>query len=304
METRVKTYLLDAIRMMMKPLVRLLINQGVSHQEFSEALKDVYVEAAVRHFNLPDRIHQSGIAIKTGLTRKEVRRVLDRALASEEDQKVSSRPERVLAGWHNDPRFTGPYGVPVDLKYEGEFGKAGFVDLVKTYSGDMSPKAMLQELVRGGSASETEGVIKVLRRDFEPGALSNDLIVRLGEIGHKFFSTAAANIEKTGQGSGYFDRLVYAERGCTENVIVDFDVFVKKHGQQFLEELDTWIAAHETDNDPEKERKDTGVYMVHYVETGDEKLSFSSLLKEYGFKEDPDESEGELGEVDNGKKVK
>ena len=37
-----------ALRMMLKPLVKLLISQGVSHADFSAAAKDVFVEMAIR----------------------------------------------------------------------------------------------------------------------------------------------------------------------------------------------------------------------------------------------------------------
>ena len=282
MEGNVKKNLLAAIRTMMKPLVRLLVNQGVSHGDFADALKDVYVEVAIRHFGEDEKINRSQVAILSGLTRKEVKNVIDRAIESGAENKIRSRPERVLSGWHNDPNFTGPYGVPLELPYEASEGQKSFVELVKTYSGDMSPKAMLDELLRGGSIIEHDGVIKAIRRDFEPGGLSRELIVRFGEIGHKFFSTAASNIEKTKQGGGYFDRFVYAEHGCTPEVIDKFDEHVKKHGQLFLENLDNWLAANEKYNKEGEDRKDTGVYVVQYVETPTEKEGLLSLLVDLG----------------------
>ncbi len=47
-----------ALRMMMKPLIRLLISQGVSHADFSTAAKDVFVEIAIRHFDDGPKINQ------------------------------------------------------------------------------------------------------------------------------------------------------------------------------------------------------------------------------------------------------
>ena len=103
----VKEHLRLALRMMLKPLVKLLISQGVSHGDFSEAAKDVYVEVAIRHFDMSSKVNQSRIAILTGLTRKEVKNVIDRAIRSEPSTKNFSRPSRVLAGWHSDPQFLG-----------------------------------------------------------------------------------------------------------------------------------------------------------------------------------------------------
>ncbi len=91
MGQNVKEHLRLALRMMLKPLVKLLVSQGVSHGDFSEAAKDVYVEVAIRHFDKSTRVNQSRIAILTGLTRKEVKNVIDRAMRAEPHAKNFSR---------------------------------------------------------------------------------------------------------------------------------------------------------------------------------------------------------------------
>ena len=82
MGQEVKDHLRRALSLMFKPLVRLLIAQGVTHAEFSETAKEVYVETALRHFETDGKVNKSRIAILTGLTRKEVKNVIDRALTS------------------------------------------------------------------------------------------------------------------------------------------------------------------------------------------------------------------------------
>ncbi len=279
MSANVKEYLLQALRLMLKPLVKLFISQGVTHAEFSETAKEVYVEIALRHFETSGKINKSRVAILTGLTRKEVKNVIDRALQSGSHEKMYSRPERVLAGWYGDPRYTGPYGIPLELPYESSVkDEPTLVSLVKTYSGDMAPRQMLNELLRSGSVVEVDKRYKAVSRLYEPSALSPELIVRLGEIGHRFFSTAAMNIEKKGQGTGYFDRLVYADKGCSENVIALFDEYIKVRGQDFLEELDVWFSANDKLNGTDNERKGTGIYMVHYVDDDRDKTSLRELL--------------------------
>jgi len=82
MGQNVKEHLRLALRTMLKPLVKLLISQGVSHGDFSDAAKDVYVEMAIRHFDKSTKVNQSRTAILTGLTRKEVKNVIDRAITA------------------------------------------------------------------------------------------------------------------------------------------------------------------------------------------------------------------------------
>ena len=288
----VKEHLRLALRMMLKPLVKLLVSQGVSHGDFSEAAKDVYVEVAIRHFDKSSKVNQSKVAILTGLTRKEVKNVIDRAMRSDPHSRNYSRPARVLAGWHSDPRFLGPYGVPLEIPYESsvEGGSPCFVELVKIYSGDMAPRPMLKELMRIGAVVETDkSMLKVLRREFIPEALSAELVERLGQVAHNFFSTAARNIEKSSPDEGVFERIVFAENGVTPNTVALFDEFVKQRGQEFLEELDNWLVAREKLEKGVPRTIQTGFGMYHYIETPDAKSDLKELLIERGLEAQEEE---------------
>ena len=283
MAQTVKDHLRLALSMMLKPLIRLLISQGVTHAEFSETAKDVYVETALRHFEVDGKVNRSRIAILTGLTRKEVKNVIDRTLEVGKRERSYSRPERVLTGWYSDPDYTGPYGIPLELPYESSSpNEPSFVGLVRTYSGDMAPRQMLTELLRSGSVVELDNRYKAVRRNYEPAALSPELIYRLGEIGYRVFSTAAKNIEKKEDKNPYFDRLVYADDGCTDNVIEKFDEYIKVKGQGLLEDLDVWFSTNAKLNVPGELHKGTGLYMVHYVEDPSEKMSLKDILIERG----------------------
>ncbi len=283
MAKTVKDHLREALALMLKPLVRLMIAQGITHAEFSETTKEVYVETALRHFEDDGRVNKSRIAILTGLTRKEVKNVIDRTLEEAQQDKTYSRPERVLTGWFSDPKYTGPYGIPLELPYEApQPDNPSFVKLVRQYSGDMAPRQMLNELIVSGSVVEVEGRYKAVRRIYKFSALSPQFIKRLGEVGYRVFSTAAKNIDKQMEGSGYFDRMVFADEGCTQEVIDEFDQYIKIRGQELLEEIDVWFSSRDEPDDPGKEKKDTGLYMVHYVETAEEKLSLRDILLERG----------------------
>ena len=287
MGQEVKDHLRRALSLMFKPLVRLLIAQGVTHAEFSETAKDVYVEVALRHFEDEGRVNKSRIAILTGLTRKEVKNVIDRALSTGYKEKTYSRPSRVLTGWYSDPAFQGPYGIPLELQYEtSEPDEPSFVELVRLYSGDMAPRQMLNQLIESGSVVEVEGRFKAVSRTFRHSKLSPALIQRLGSVGYRVFSSAAQNIDKATEERGHFDRMVFADDGCTDNVISLFDEYLREKGQSFLEDLDVWFSSRKELNEPGVPRKDTGVYMVHYVEEVDEKSSLQDILHARGITEE------------------
>ena len=279
----VKDHLRRALSLMFKPLVRLLISQGVTHAEFSETVKEVYVETALRYFETDGKVNKSRIAILTGLTRKEVKNVIDRTLEETQQEKSYSRPERVLTGWYSDPKFQGPYGIPLELPYEGnEDSDRSFVELVRLYSGDMAPRQMLNQLMEAGSVVEIDGRYKAIRRIYKHSTLSPSLIKRLGEVGYRVFSTAAKNIDKQMEGSGYFDRMVFADEGCTQGTIDEFDGYIKPKGQEFLEDIDVWFSSRKDEENSGDAKLETGIYMVHYVEDAEDLLDLRELLKERG----------------------
>lgn len=282
MGEEVQEHLRLALRRLLKPLVRLLISQGMSHAELSEAAKDAYVEMAIRYEGGGNKVNQSRIAILTGLTRKEVKNVLDRAIESKIAPPKASRPSRVLTGWFNDPEYTGPYGIPIELSYDLQAtGHPSFVQLVKTYSGDMAPRQMLHELMRSGCVLEiADGRYKAVKREHTYKQLSPELINRLGELGYRVFSTAATNIDNETLGRGYFDRNVFADDGCPADVIEKFDEVIRVRGQQLLEDLDIWLASNNRRTRPNEVRKNTGLYMFHYVERPEESQTLRELLQE------------------------
>jgi hypothetical protein len=287
MGQEVKDHLRRALSLMFKPLVRLLIAQGVTHAEFSETAKEVYVEVALRDFEDEGRVNKSRVAILTGLTRKEVKNVIDRALSAAYDEKTYSRPARVLTGWYSDPAFQGPYGIPLEIPYEApEEDTPSFVSLVRQYSGDMAPRQMLKQLLESGSVVEVDGRYKTVSRTFTHSKLSPSMIQRLGSVGYRVFSAAARNIDKDDAVTSQFDRMVFADDGCTEDVIALFDEYIKDRGQMFLEDLDVWFSSRKELNKPGEKRLDTGLYMVHYVEDRDELGSLQGLLQERGVSED------------------
>jgi hypothetical protein len=267
--------LLSAFRKLLQPLVRILLRRGVSFAELAEVLKNVFVEVADRDFDIPGRkMSQSRIAILTGLSRKEVAKqksILDSGDALSFVSNLN-RVSRVLVGWHADTMFTGPYGVPLDLPFDAA-GEANFVDLVRKYSGDMSPRAMLDELLRVGAVEESaSGAFKVVTRAYIPEGLRPDAIERFGEVVRDFLGTAEFNMERKTVGPGRFERIVFADDGLREELLPAFEALIRAKGQALLVELDNWMSAQElspTARNKGGKRLRTGVGIYHFLGEGD-----------------------------------
>ena len=287
MTNSVKAGLLSAFRVMLRPLVRILLRHGVSFAEFADIVKAVYVEVAVTDFKVQGkRGTKSRIAVITGLTRKEVSRVIEIADAETEGARSNlNRVARVLAGWHTDPDFLGPYGLPLEIRYEeGGMSAVTFTGLVRRYSGDMSSRSMLDELMRVGAVTETEsGWLKVLRRVYLPQSLARDNFERVGEVVKNFIDTVDFNLQKDESGVSRFERIVYSPEGIRNEDMDKFNQFIKERCQILLEEIDNWIA--QLDLPDGVERRDithSGVGIYQYIERPNEKRSFKEKLAAEG----------------------
>jgi len=254
----------------MQPLVRILIRNGISFAEFMEVLKNVFVEVAARDFNIPDRrVSLSRIAILTGLTRKEVAKqeAILRSGAALSIVSNLNRVTRVLDGWHGDPDFTGPYGMPLELPFEASKG-ASVISLVRKHSGDMAPRAMLDELLRVGAVEKlSSGSFKVVKRFYIAGNYQAEALQRFGEVVRDFVNTYEFNMNRQ-IGQGRFERIVHADEGLREELMPAFEALLRAKGKALLIELNNWLAAQESMATPRNrasKRVKTGVGVYHFI---------------------------------------
>jgi hypothetical protein len=271
MSENVRTGLLMAYRKLMRPLVRILIRHGVTYQDFAELLKGIFVESAQDDFSHASRsVTSAKISILSGLSREEV----------EEQQKILNSGNvlpssnlnqitRLLVGWHTNPNYTGPYGLPIELEVISKTG-LDFHSLVHEYCSGFEPNSMLEELIQVGVVERVrEDRIRVLMRAYIPNSLHPDALDRMGEVIANFVATIEHNMEKTQQGAGRFERVVYADDGLPPKLMPFFDQLLREKGQQLLVELDNWISAQEIDPSDIRSNIKTGVGIYHYIETKD-----------------------------------
>lgn len=161
MQNDIQRQILGAILLVLKPLTRALLRAGVGYREFSEIAKTAFVETATVDYGLRGRpTNISRVAVMTGLTRKEVRRIRNKSDASEQTVVLKTTPvAQILHRWHTDEEYLTGDGNPRALEFSGE--GVTFTSLVKKYGGDVPPGAMRTELKRI-NALETEENGKIL----------------------------------------------------------------------------------------------------------------------------------------------
>ncbi|WP_372966094.1 DUF6502 family protein [Marinobacter sp.] len=244
------TSLHKALLRILRPLARLLLRNGVPFGEFAELVKRAYVEAALEDFSDGKRKPtDSRAAVMTGLTRKEVKRQRD-ILAGQnsvrEDRSHANRASRVVSGWVHDSVFQAANGQPAMLKFEGA---DSFTELVRKYSGDMPPRAVLDELLRVGVVlvdAET-GKLQLKQRAYVPAGDSEEMLQIFGEDVSDLVATIDHNLESRAQA-----RLPLFQRTLTYDnippeVIERWRQYSAERSQALLEDLDQWLGPFDQD---------------------------------------------------------
>jgi hypothetical protein len=254
----VRETVLGALRQLLRPLVRILLRHGVSFADYAETSKAVFVEVAESDLGLSQDI--AGMAVVTGLTRKEIGRVRDE-LAQGHRPSVANlnRIGRILAGWHQDPEFTGPYGIPLELGVAGS--DPSFAELAKRYAPSSDVVSVLAELRSVGVVADGKnGRVRVLTRSYIPTQEDPAVFQFFGVALRDLAETLDFNLNSPAD-AGYFERRVWTPAGIDPSDLPQFDALVHQRGQQFLETLDNYLTTKETEADsfPETMRIKVGV---------------------------------------------
>lgn len=263
MESKIHAALTVAILTLLRPLVRILLRNGIAHGSFVEMAKKVYVDVAHDEFQLDGKKQTiSRIAILTGLTRKEVKKLLEQ---EEPDQAPAARKYnraiRVISGWLNDHRFCDREGNPIPLHLET--GNHSFAELVKEYSGDVPTQAMLNELLAAGSVESHDGQLHLVRRAYVPSDDPVEKIHILGTDVYELIDTIDHNLTSPEE-QLFFQRKV-SNHNLSPQALEAFRRLSTKDAQNLLEQMDRWLSEHEYDpNTDDKNTKPVQVSLGIY----------------------------------------
>lgn len=241
-------HLLGAVGRILRPLVRLLIRNGVPSDAMTELVRKIYVDVAEHDFPLEGKRQTvSRISVITGLNRKEVSRLRSTdTFDITSDAAQRTRAATVLSAWLRDEHFLDRKGDPRDLEFGSD---RGFAELIRRYSGDMKARAMADELLAAGAIEEVDGRLRMTSRGYVPGTDPASLITVLGTDPVQLIETIDFNMrheEKRYQRKVEYDN-VPAEAAP------EFRALSARLSQHVLEELDRWLAQRDLGRKVSKE---------------------------------------------------
>lgn len=254
----------SSFAVLMRPIAKLMLSCGVSWKELAELSKRTYVEVAGEKYGKHGRpANASRVAILTGLSRREVKRLRD-ALALDGGATLESLGQidyttRVLSGWHQDPAFCDAQGKPKLLEQQGA---VSFAALAKRYAPDIPRVAMLKELKRVGAVRETpSGRLRAVARVIMHDDQNADSVLRGGAVIADFANTVTYN-QSRGDRPSNFERRATNLR-VKRSARRTFREYLEQRGMEFLEDVDQWLTDHESSAREEGTvRLGVGVYFI------------------------------------------
>jgi hypothetical protein len=267
MKNDLQDALSSAILRLLRPLARLMLKHGMAYGTFAELARKAFVEEGFDHLEQSGkRPTVSSVSALTGLTRKETKYLRESSpIGNEESAQRYSRAIRVISGWVNDSQFHDEKGDPAILPFEG--AGTSFSALVKKYSGDIPPMAMLTVLETSQSVIAEGGSIILKERAYIPMATPIDKINILGADVAELIGTIGHNLEAE-PAQRFFQRKV-SNTAVRPDAMEIFRELSNRKSQELLEEYHAWLSAHEVDAGSDDHDADQTVYVavgIYYTE--------------------------------------
>jgi hypothetical protein len=268
MRDEIQHQIISAFLVVLKPIARILLRYGIGFREFAEIAKTAFVDVASSEYGLRGRpTNISRVAVMTGLTRKEVRRIRDKIGDGKQTVVVKHTPMwDILHYWHADREFLASDGRPAKLPFAGEEGS--FSSLVRRFGGDIPPGAMRTELKRVGAVKEDEdGELEVLKRYFRPKGDHESLISLLIHAVYPTVATLSHNTDPDRNGYTWPQRVAFTQ-AVRKSDVPRLKRIAGDRITAFTESIDDLFMAYETlnENDIVEEEKTTLAVGVFYFE--------------------------------------
>ncbi len=268
---RIGRALAAALERVLRPLFRVVLRNHMSFRAFLDIAKHTYVEVAASEFHIPGKKQSaSRIALLSGLTRKEVQRLLEAPAMNDSDAgERYNRAARVVAGWVRDADFSDTEGNPKVLPLQdGPQNRASFAELARRFSGDIPFRAVLDELLRVGVVEKLDdGNIRLKSRAYVPESGDADKLNILGTDVADLVDTIDHNLQHGGA-DPFFQRKVMYDNVPAE-ALQEFRRLSGTQAQALLERLDKWLSQHDRDSHPGTNgtgRVRTGIGIYYFEE--------------------------------------
>ena len=193
------TMLLKALARLLRPLVRLAIQSGVTFPLLAELLRTLYVEVATGELS-PEPGHRtdSRISLLTGVHRKEIRRLRAHPTGPDEVPAAVTLSSQIIARWMGTAAYVDASGAPLPLPRTAPAPAPSFEALVEAVTTDLRARAVLDEWLSQGIVTlDNEGRVQLDNAAFIPRQGREEQMFYFARNLHDHLAAAATNLTAT-----------------------------------------------------------------------------------------------------------
>jgi len=294
----IKKTLSKAVIRMLNPIVHMLLRYEISHSEFTELARRSYVRVAFDYFSIPNRKKtNSRVSVITGLSRKEVVRLRTIDEAQEPVTKGPlNRATRVIGGWLSDADFLDEKNEPKILPLRED--QHSFDELVARYSGGITARAVLDELIRVGVVTKLgKTSVKLKHHGYVPENSDAEKIEVLSAHVSDLLGTVLHNLTHKKDQARFQRQVSYVD--IPASVVEEFQRLSHDKSLALILELNQWLAEKKRTVKPASDertfRVGVGVYYFCKEYTGNKNINKDALNNENCSNENNDNDNGNQG---------
>jgi hypothetical protein len=246
---REKEAVLSVFAELVRPLMRVAFEYGISAGEIAGVVRRTYIQALeARLLDQKRSTTDARLAVVAGLAKSDVT-ALREALRAGAPHSLRTpvsldQVTNLLTVWHTHTGFSGAYGLAMELDLVPTPGspRRSFRELVDAACPGADGEALLDELVAAGSIEVIDSMtVRCLSRAYVPKGADVKRIERMG----RFLAVVAANfvhnLLRVSPEPVYFERTVVSDEPISEAGRDKFLALAGERGQELLTELDTFL---------------------------------------------------------------
>ncbi len=202
--------LMRPLARLLRPLVRLLIQSGITFPVFADMVRGLFVEVALSDMLTDSKARtDSRVSLLTGIHRKEIRRQRSPDAGGAEPDIVT-RSSAIVGRWLGSSLYIDHLNKPLTLPRSGP--APSFEALVASVTRDVRARAVLDEWLSQGIASlEADDKVRLNVDAFLPHQGQEAQAFYFARNLHDHVAAASANVASAGP-APFLDRSVHYDR--------------------------------------------------------------------------------------------
>jgi hypothetical protein len=272
-----KEAILQVFGSLIRPLMRAAFHYGITAAEIASVVRRTYIQALETRLAQQHRpATDARLAIVAGLPRTDVS-ALRAALENDVPHSTKNRVRldqigRLLTAWHTHPKFSGAYGIPIDLDLKATPGSPhrNFQQLIDTVCPEVEAAELVDELLTSGSVEIiNNSTLRCISRSYVPAIKEHSYVDRMSRFLDSLVNTVVHNLLRSEKDPTFYERIVISDLPMSDGQRDRFFGEAKLKSESLLYELDNFLTGLGLENDPGSEKKyGVGIYFFEQNSDG------------------------------------